>query len=108
MHQLLHHGKAHDVQGPLLEALFTAFFERGQDLRQVDTLVDLGVGVGLDAVGTREAFGSGRYADAVRQDRALADSHGVTTIPTYVITGQEPIHGTPRPAVFLEALGRVP
>lgn len=107
-HQLLHHGKAHGVQGPLLEALFTAFFEHGRDLRDVDVLVALGAEVGLDAEGTREALLGGRYADAVRQDGALASAHGVTNIPTYVLPGQEPIHGALRPEVFLDALRRVP
>ncbi|AXH95747.1 DsbA family oxidoreductase [Ornithinimicrobium avium] len=107
-HQLLHHGKAHGVQGLVLDALFTAYFEHGHELRQVDGLVALGADVGLDAAVTREALLSGRYADAVRQDRARAGDRGVTSIPTYVLPGQDPIHGALRPVVFLDALRMVP
>lgn len=106
-HQLLQHGKAHGVQPELLEALFTAFFEQGRDLRQVDELVTIGAGVGLDADVTRAALLDGSYADAVREDQALATAHGVTTIPTYLLPGQPPINGASRPAVLLEALRRV-
>lgn len=91
----------------MLEALFSAFFEQGRDLRDVEELVALAVGCGLDAGGAREALSSGRYADAVRADRALAQAYGVTNIPTYVIAGGPPIHGAKRPAVLLAALRSV-
>lgn len=103
-HQLLHHANDHGIQKPMLEALFSAFFERGLDLRSIDQLVQLAVGCGLDADSARESLVSGRYAEAVRADRVLATQAGVTNIPTYVIGGGPPIHGAKRPAVLLAAL----
>jgi predicted DsbA family dithiol-disulfide isomerase len=47
---------------------------------------------------------TGQHADAVRADRDLAAACGVTTIPTYVVPGQPPIHGAKRSAVLVEAL----
>ena len=84
--------------------LFSAFFERGRDLRRVDELVVLADEVGLDACGTRTVLESGRYADAVRDDRRLAATYGVAKIPTYVMGNRPPIHGAKRPAVLIEAL----
>lgn len=103
-HQLLHHGKAHGVQNALLDVLFAAFFEHGRDVRQVDVLVTAGEDVGLDPAGTREALLSGRYADAVRDDRSLGRAHGITSVPAYLMPGQEPLHGAVRPAVYVGAL----
>ena len=103
-HQLLHHAKDRGIQKPMLESLFSAFFERGLDLRSVDQLIELAVGCGLDAGSVREGLVSGRYAEAVRADRVLATQAGVTNIPTYVIAGGPPIHGAKRPAVLLAAL----
>jgi predicted DsbA family dithiol-disulfide isomerase len=103
-HQLLHHAKAGGRQLPMLDVLFSAFFERGRDLRDIDELVALAVEVGLDAAESRTVLEAGRYADAVRAERDLAATHGVTTIPTYVVAGQPPIHGAKRPAVLVEAL----
>lgn len=103
-HQLLHHGKVEGRQQPLLDALFSAFFEQGRDLRHVDELVAIAQDVGLAAEDTREVLERGQYAEAVRADRRLAADHGVTNIPTYVLPGQPPIHGAKRPAALVESL----
>ena len=103
-HQLLHHAKAQGSQLPALDVLFSAFFERGRDLRRIDELVALAGEVGLDARETRTMLESGRYADAVRADRSLAAAFGVDAIPTYALEGRPPIHGAKRPAVLVEAL----
>ena len=88
----------------MLDVLFSAFFERGRDLRRIDELAALAGEVDLDPTDTRTALQTGRYADAVRADRELAAAYGVEKIPTYVVGGQPPIHGAKRPAVLLEAL----
>ena len=103
-HQLLHHAKAQRRQLPMLEVLFSAFFERGRDLRGVDELVALAAEVDLEAGETRKALQTGRFAGAARADRDAATAYGVTKIPTYVVGRQPPIHGAKRPAMFVEAL----
>src|SRR5689334_6803730 len=80
-HQMLHHAKACGRQSPMLDVLFSAFFERGRDLRDINELVALAAEVGLDTAESRTVLETGRYADAVRADRDLAATHGVTTIP---------------------------
>jgi predicted DsbA family dithiol-disulfide isomerase len=103
-HQLLHHAKAGRRQLPMLDVLFSAFFERGRDLRDIDELVALAAEVDLDTATARTMLETRRYADAVRADRDLATTHEVTTIPTYVLPGQPPIQGAKRPALLVEAL----
>ena len=103
-HQLLHHAKADGRQIPMLDVLFSAFFEQGCDLRRVDELVALAGEVDLEPADARTALETGRFAGAVRADRELAAAHGVSKIPTYVVDGHPPIHGAKRPAVLLEAL----
>jgi predicted DsbA family dithiol-disulfide isomerase len=103
-HQLLQHAKASGRQLPTLDVLLSAFFERGRDLRDIDELVALAAEAGLEASEARTVLETGRYADAVRVDRDLAAAHGVTTIPTYVVQGQPPIHGAKRSAILVEAL----
>jgi predicted DsbA family dithiol-disulfide isomerase len=103
-HQLLHHAKASGRQLPMLDVLFSAFFERGRDLRRVDELVAMAAEVDLDPDDTRTVLDTGRYADAVRADRELAAGYGVDKIPTYVVDKQPPIHGAKRPAVLVETL----
>jgi predicted DsbA family dithiol-disulfide isomerase len=103
-HQLLHHAKASGRLVPMLDVLFSAFFERGRDLRDIDELIALAAEVGLEASEARTVVETGRYADAVRAERDLAAAYSVTTIPTYVMAGQPPIHGAKRSAILVEAL----
>lgn len=106
-HQLLHHGKAQGRQQEVLEALFSAFFEQGRDLRGVDELVAIAGEVGLEPMEARRILEAGTYAEDVRNDRRLAGAHGVSSIPTYVLPGQPPIHGAKRPAALVDALRMV-
>jgi predicted DsbA family dithiol-disulfide isomerase len=84
-HQLLQHAKAQGMQDTMLEALFTAFFAKARDLRQIDELVGRAGGIGLDAGDVRRVLVSRRYLDAVRADRDLAGTYGVVGIPADVI-----------------------
>ena len=89
-HQLLHHAKADGRQIPMLDVLFSAFFEEGCDLRRVDELVALAGEVDLEPADARTALETGRFAGAVRADRELAAAHGVSKIPTYVVGTDTP------------------
>jgi predicted DsbA family dithiol-disulfide isomerase len=105
-HQLLKLARTHGRQDAMLEALFTAFFAEGRDLRQIDELVGIAGGVGLDAGEVRRVLVSRRYLDAVRADRELAATYGVIGIPAYVVEGKQLIHGAKRREVIAEVLRR--
>ncbi|WP_193312962.1 DsbA family oxidoreductase [Georgenia subflava] len=105
-HQLLHHARAQGRQSEVLDALFRAYFAQGQDVRDLELLAGVAANAGLDRAQAREAVASGRHADAVRADRELARTYGVTRIPTYVVAGQPPIHGAKKPRFFVDALHR--
>lgn len=105
-HQLVHHAKAQGRGSEALDALFSAFFEQGRDVRGVDELVAVAGAIGLDPEGARASLEAGEYAESVRADRAVAGRFSVTGIPSYVIGDQPPILGARRPALLLEALRR--
>jgi hypothetical protein len=87
----------------MLGVLFSAFFERGRDLRRIDELVALAGEVDLDPADTRAAPATGRYADAVR---------ATVSWPPRTVSGRSrptSWQGTPDPrrqttAVLLDAL----
>ncbi|MHB1065012.1 MAG: DsbA family oxidoreductase [Georgenia sp.] len=105
-HQLLHHVRAQGRPDAVLDALFTAYFSHGQDVRDLDVLAGVAAGAGLDPAEAREAVASSRYAEPVRADRELARTYGVGKIPTYVIAGRPPIHGALKTHIFVDALRR--
>ena len=103
-HQLLHHAKADGRQIPMLDVLFSAFFERAATCAGSTSSWRWPVRWTWTPADARTALETGRFAGAVRADRELAAAHGVSKIPTYVVDGHPPIHGAKRPAVLLEAL----
>ena len=66
-------------------ALFEAFFRDGQDIGDVDVLVEVGAGVGLDGEALREALSEGRYTEKVVADEGLARRLGVDSVPTMFV-----------------------
>ena len=77
-------------------ALFKAHWERTGRLEDVDDLVRIGAGVGLDAGALREAIEDGRYDPLIDENRRVATSAGIDAIPAhvfgrrYLVVGAQP------------------
>ena len=67
------------------EAVFRAFFQRGEDIGQPDVLVAVGEGVGLDGVALRQALNSGEFEAEVLADEELAMRLGLHAVPAYYL-----------------------
>jgi predicted DsbA family dithiol-disulfide isomerase len=75
-HQLLHLAAERGLQGELKERLLHAHFEQSTSVFDVDSLVQLGTEVGLDAEEARAALTDRRYLPAVEEDIATARARG--------------------------------
>jgi predicted DsbA family dithiol-disulfide isomerase len=84
-HQLLHLAAERGVGDAAEEALFSAYFEQGRSVFDVDPLVELGVEIGLDADEVRAALADRRYLAAVHEDIATARALGATGVPFFVV-----------------------
>ncbi|MBI9113479.1 DsbA family oxidoreductase [Sanguibacter suaedae] len=105
-HELLHHAKAHGLQGEMKERLLRAYFTEGRHVGDLDTLVELAAEVGLDAEDTREALESGRHAEDVAVDIAQARAYGIQGVPFFVVDSRYGVSGAQEPAVLLDVLER--
>jgi len=65
-------------------ALFQAHWEGTGKLEDVDDLVRIGDGVGLDGAALREAVETNRYAEVIDENRRMASSAGIDAIPAHV------------------------
>jgi len=65
-------------------ALFQAHWGGVGKLEDVDDLVRIGEGVGLDGAALREAVESNRYAEVIDENRRMASSAGIDAIPAHV------------------------
>ncbi|SFS15194.1 Predicted dithiol-disulfide isomerase, DsbA family [Agrococcus baldri] len=103
-HQLLHLAKAHGGADAVKEALLSAHFEQGSDIGDVDTLVAIGAGAGLDEREIRDALADERYLPAVRADIAQAQQIGVNGVPFFVFDMRLGLSGAQPAEVFTQAL----
>jgi predicted DsbA family dithiol-disulfide isomerase len=90
----------------VLQAVYAAFFEHGQDIGKLETLLDLATQQGLN----REAVAAQLAADAGKEE-ALADAReaqelGITGVPFFVFGRRYALSGAQPPETILRALER--
>jgi len=79
------------------EAVFRAFFERGEDIGNIDVLVQLASGLDLDESSLRAALESKQFESMVLADEEEAAELGVHAVPAFVadrrfaLTGVQPV-----------------
>jgi predicted DsbA family dithiol-disulfide isomerase len=103
-HRLLHFAAEHGKQAELKERLMQAYFMRGEDIGDPESLADLAAEVGLDRDEARAVLASDRYADAFREDVSLARAFGINSVPFFVIDRKYGIAGAQDVAVLRDAL----
>jgi predicted DsbA family dithiol-disulfide isomerase len=69
----------------LLEALYSAYFEKKRSIFTHDDLVAISSEVGINETAARELLQSEQFADQVVEDQNLAHQLGATGVPFYVI-----------------------
>ncbi|MBD2768497.1 DsbA family oxidoreductase [Hymenobacter sp. BT664] len=106
-HQLIHLAGQHGRQGAAKEHLMAAYYTKGQNLNEIDTLVQLATEIGLDAEEARTALTNGIYAEAVRHDEHQAHQMNVRGVPFFVFEGKYAVSGAQPTELFAEVLEKV-
>jgi predicted DsbA family dithiol-disulfide isomerase len=88
-------------------ALFKAHWEGSGKLEDVDDLVRIGAGAGLDASELRSAIEQGRYDDVLDENRRLATSAGIDAIPAHVFARRYLVMGAQPYEVLKEVVDRL-
>ena len=95
------------LQHRLKETLLHAYFVRGLHIGDVDVLAELSAPIlGLTPSEVRTFLESDDGVGEVNQELAMAASHGITGVPTYVIAGQWSIPGAQDSDTFERMLRR--
>lgn len=64
--------------------IYEAYFVDGKNIGDVDLLVSIAEGVGLDGAAAREVLEKRTFSDAIDADWEKSRQYGVTGVPTYV------------------------
>jgi predicted DsbA family dithiol-disulfide isomerase len=97
------HGKFEEMH----LALFKAHWEGGGRLEDVDDLVRIGAGVGLDETELRKAIEEDRYAAVIDDNRHEAESVGINAIPAHIFGRRYLVLGAQPYDAFKEVLDRL-
>jgi len=103
-HRLIQMAKAHLLGDMAEEVLFEAYFNRGKNMDDTETLVLLGEEIGLDPSEVRSMLASDQFDDKVRQEVFEAQQLGVKGVPFFVIDNKFGISGAQPDQVFEDAL----
>lgn len=93
-------GKGNDFN----ELVLSGYFEKGANIDSLDYLIDLGLSLGLEESGIRNAYQSDDYALKVRQDEQHAQTIGVRGVPHFVINDAVSLSGAQPPETFKDAI----
>lgn len=103
-HRLIHLAATHGLQDAAEERLFSAYFTEGKNVGDLQTLIQLGTDIGLDAEEIKRALNSNAYAQEVQQDQYLAQQVGARGVPFFVFNNKYAVSGAQPGEVFMKAL----
>ncbi|WCB92786.1 hypothetical protein DSM104299_01485 [Baekduia alba] len=103
-HRVIHLAAEHGLQQEMKERLMHAYFTEGALVSDHDTLIALGVEVGLNENAVREVLLTERFAEEVRADERDAASAGISAVPCFVIDRKFGASGAQDPQVLLDFL----
>jgi predicted DsbA family dithiol-disulfide isomerase len=93
-------------QAELLEAMYSAYFEKSEPLFSHDDLLKLVERVGLDVAGAREVLSSNAFAERVVDDQKVAASMGANGVPFFVFDMKVGFSGAQPLEVFEQAIAK--
>ena len=88
------------------ESLFKAYFTEGKDISDHDTLIQLGIDIGLDGAAVKQALESDAYTKDVQKDIAEAEALAIRGVPFFVIDRKYAVSGAQATETFVQALNQ--
>ena len=106
-HRLLHWSEGEGLQLALKEALFTAYFTKGEDPSSHEILVRVAGEAGLNPQRARQILASDEFAAEVRERERFYLDQGIHSVPAVIINDRQLISGGQPPEVFEQALRQI-
>ena len=103
-HKMIQLAKTKGLGDEAEERLFLAYFTQGKDFGKLETLVELGLEIGLKEEEIVAAVNSEDFAYKVKQDIQEAQNIGVRGVPFFVFNRKYAVSGAQPPQAFLQTL----
>lgn len=92
-HEAAHWARAQGRFDDYHNEIFRAFFERGEDIGEVDVLLALALKLGLESGSLRQALISHEFAASVLVDEHEAERLGVSGVPAFIANRKAALSG---------------
>ncbi len=106
-HRLIRWAEGHGVQDEVVERLFIAYFENGEDIGDIRVLADIADICGMDGVETAQMLEDGTDLELVAREDQIAREMGVTGVPAMIFGGKLAVSGAREPQVLASVIDRV-
>ncbi len=103
-HRFSHLARQQGVQHEAEEKLFSAYFTEGKNIDDTETLVQIGVEIGIDASLVRNVLESDEFSADVRSDISEARELGLRGVPFFVFDRKFAVSGAQDSKVFMDTL----
>jgi len=106
-HRLIRWAEANGVQDEVVERLFIAYFENGEDIGDIRVLADIADLSGMDGVEVAEMLESDTDRALVEREDEIAREMGVTGVPAMIFGGKLAVSGAREPEMLALVIDRV-
>ncbi len=106
-HRLIRWAESHGVQDEVVERLFIAYFENGEDIGDIRVLADIADLCGMDGVDVAQMLESDTDTALVEREDQIAHEMGVTGVPAMIFGGKLAVSGAREPDVLTAVIDRV-
>lgn len=106
-HRLVRYADSHGRADATVEALFRSYFEHGQDIGDVDTLIRIGTEIGLPEPSVRDFLSGTEGRGQVFMENANTHRLSINGVPCFVFDGAYGIAGAQDPDILVRMIDLV-
>jgi predicted DsbA family dithiol-disulfide isomerase len=99
-HRLIRWAETQGVQDDIVERLFIAYFENGEDIEDIRVLADIADMCGMDGTEIADLLESDTDVAMVEREDRLAHEMGVTGVPAMIFASRIAVTGAREPEVL--------
>jgi predicted DsbA family dithiol-disulfide isomerase len=106
-HRLIRWAETAGVQDEVVERLFIAYFENGEDIGDIRVLADIADLCGMDGVETARMLETDADLALVEREDQIAREMGVTGVPAMIFGGKLAVSGAREAEMLVSVIDRV-
>jgi predicted DsbA family dithiol-disulfide isomerase len=106
-HRLIRWAEGHGVQDDVVERLFIAYFENGEDIGDIRVLADIADMSGMDGVEVARMLESDDDLALVQREDQVAHEMGVTGVPAMIFGNKLAVSGAREAELLVSVIDRV-